>query len=616
MKRHHPMPFGAELQPDGSVYFRLWAPGASRVELCLYGAERVQRLTMTRSDNGWYSLKTDRASAGALYTYRIDGGQEVPDPASRFQPRDVHGPSQVIDNSGLEWRDDAWPGRPWQEAVIYELHVGTFTASGDYTGVETKLDYLAELGVTAIELMPVSDFPGRRNWGYDGVLPFAPDHSYGSPEALKELIQKAHERHIMVFLDVVYNHFGPDGNYLHLYAPDFFTERHQTPWGAGINFDDRNNATVRDFFIHNALYWLEEYHLDGLRLDAVHAIEDDSEYPFLKELAHRVQDGPGQERHIHLVLENDNNEARYLSRTENLSPALYTAQWNDDIHHCLHVLLTGQSDGYYADYADKPAWYLGRCLAEGFGYQGEPSEYRNGRRRGESCALLPPSAFVSFLQNHDQIGNRAFGERIDNLAPADAVAAAAAVRLLSPSPPLLFMGEEFAAATPFQFFCDFSGELAEAVESGRQAEFSKFSDFSDSDARSTIPSPNDPATFERSKLDWACLQLADHASRLHHYTALLTLRKYIFPAGSETVTVNTGRFRKVGETAVEALWQMTDGSHLSLLINLAPQACPLTEQSAGLPYEIYAIPANLGAAIRNGVMLPWSVALSSDRGPI
>jgi malto-oligosyltrehalose trehalohydrolase len=608
------MPFGAEVQSDGSVYFRLWAPVARRTELCLHGEQRKQFLTMTRSDNGWHSLKTDRASAGTLYTYRIDGNQEVPDPASRFQPRDVHGPSQVIDNSKPEWRDDGWSGRPWQEAVIYELHVGTFTASGDYGGVESKLDHLAQLGITAIELMPVSDFPGRRNWGYDGVLPFAADHSYGSPQALKELIQKAHERNIMVFLDVVYNHFGPEGNYLHLYAPDFFSDRHQTPWGAGINFDDTNSATVRDFFIHNALYWLEEYHLDGLRLDAVQAIEDNSEYPFLQELADRVQAGPGRDRHIHLVLENDSNEARYLTRTENHSPNLFTAQWNDDIHHCLHVLLTGQSDGYYADYADKPAWYLGRCLAEGFGYQGEPSGYRDGNYRGEPSASLPPAAFVSFLQNHDQVGNRALGDRIDSLAPPEAVAAAAAVRLLSPAPPLLFMGEEFAAATPFQFFCDFSGELAEAVKSGRQAEFSKFRDFSSSDAESTIPDPNDPATFERSKLDWECLRLPEHASRLHHYKTLLTLRSYIFPAGSETATTNTGRFRHVGETAIEALWQLTDGSHLSMLVNLAPEACAITEPDAGLPYGIYAIPANPDDTIRNGMMLPWSVALSSDRG--
>ena len=297
--------------------------------------------------------------------------------------------------------------------------MGTFTPQGTFAGVEGKLDHLRELGVTAIELMPIAEFPGQRNWGYDGVLPFAPDASYGTPEDLKRLVQSAHRRGLMVFLDVVYNHFGPEGNYLHAYAPQFFTRRHHTPWGAAINFDGEDSRTVRDFFIHNALYWLEEYHLDGLRLDAVHAIVDDSRPHILTELAQAVRARVGRSRHVHLMLENDANQTRYLGAQPGAAGS-YDAQWNDDVHHALHVLLTGERDGYYADYADAPLASLGRCLAEGFAYQGEPSRYRDGRPRGEVSRGLRPSAFVSFLQNHDQVGNRAFGERIGRLAAAGA----------------------------------------------------------------------------------------------------------------------------------------------------------------------------------------------------
>ncbi len=313
---------------------------------------------------------------GSCYRFRIDGGLRVSDPASRYNPADVHGPSQVIDPCEFDWEDEGWRGRPWSEAVIYELHVGTFTLAGTFAGVKDRLDYLVDLGVTAIELMPVADFPGARNWGYDGVLPFAPESSYGHPEELKDLVQTAHQKGLMVFLDVVYNHFGPEGNYLHIYTPQFFSKRHSTPWGAAINFDGPGSRVVRDFFIHNALYWLTEYHFDGLRLDAVHAILDGSDPDILLELAEAVHRGPGKERHLHLVLENDQNAAHYFDRG-------YRAQWNDDIHHALHVLLTGETDGYYQDYADRPVGYIGRCLTEGFAYQGEPSSYRGGVPRGE-----------------------------------------------------------------------------------------------------------------------------------------------------------------------------------------------------------------------------------------
>ncbi len=310
---------------------------------------------------------------------------------------------------------------------------------------------------------------------------------------------------IMVLLDVVYNHFGPEGNYLHAYATQFFTDRHHTPWGAAINFDGPGSRTVRDFFIHNALYWLEEYHFDGLRLDAVHAICDDSEPDILVELADAIHSGPGRERQVHLVLENDNNASRYLQRLHSGRPRWYSSQWNDDEHHALHIIATDERDGYYADYAEKPLWYLGRCLTQGFAYQGEPSAYRNVASRGEPSASLPPSAFVSFLQTHDQVGNRALGERLGMLSEPEIMRALTAVVLLAPQPPMLFMGEEFGASTPFLFFCDFHGELAEAVRAGRCREFEQFERFRGDQSQTEIPDPNALSTFERSKLAWESL---------------------------------------------------------------------------------------------------------------
>src|SRR5581483_4126157 len=487
MRRKHEMPFGAECRDDGTVRFRLWAPQASSVAVWL---DRSQReLPMSRLDQGWFELVTE-APPGAGYKFKIDDRLLVPDPASRFQPFGVHSASEIVDPLSFEWADAKWRGRAWDEAVIYELHVGAFTSEGTFAAVEKKLEYLADLGVTAVELMPLSSFPGKRNWGYDGVLPFAPSANYGRPEELKRLIDSAHAKNLMVFLDVVYNHFGPEGNYLGAYAPEFFTDRHKMSWGKGINFDGPCSRVVRDFFIHNALYWLEEYHFDGLRFDAVHAIVDDSSPDVLTELADTVRNQLGAERRIHLILENDKNAAHYLRREGQTRPRWYNAQWNDDIHHALHVLITSENDGYYSDYADNPAWHLGRCLAEGFSYQSDASAFRDGEKRGERSNELPPEAFISFLQNHDQVGNRALGERITSLADPQRVQVAMTVLLLAPSPPLLFMGEEIGATTPFLFFCDFGPELAAQVTKGRRAEFVRFEQFSSPEAQSRIPDPN------------------------------------------------------------------------------------------------------------------------------
>jgi maltooligosyltrehalose trehalohydrolase len=595
------MPFGALPQHPAGVRFRLWAPAADSVDLLLErdGAAAVA-LPMPRAADGWFDAKIEDAGAGDRYRYRIDGGTAVPDPASRFNPQDVAGPSAVVDPTAFEWDDDGWSGRPWSEAVVYELHVGTFSAAGTFAGVTSKLDHLASLGVTAIELMPVADFAGSRGWGYDGVLPFAPDSSYGSPEDLKRLVCAAHARGMMVLLDVVYNHFGPEGNHLHAYAPQFFTDRHRTPWGAAINFDGDDSRWVRRFFVENALYWIEEYHLDGLRFDAVHAIADDSPRHLLEEIAGAVRSGPGRDRHVHLVLENDDNGARWLSGPDG---ALYDAQWNDDLHHAFHVALTGECDGYYADYARAPVELIGRCLVEGFAYQGEPSPYRDGAPRGEPSAHLPATAFVGFLQNHDQVGNRALGERLAALADPAALRCAVEVLLLAPSTPMLFMGEEFGAATPFLYFCDFHGELATAVTRGRRAEFAKFARFASPEAAAAIPDPNAETTFAASRLDWDCVGREPHADWLRLYRRLLGIRRDRIVPRLATGPARGIGFRCDGDGGLCAGWQFADDGLLLLTANLGglPMAAP-PANGAQLLHR-----TRQDGPVDEAVLPPWSV---------
>ena len=604
MKRRHSMPFGAECCDDGSVRFRLWAPAARQVEVCLSDERKSKHLALLEHDGGWFELITNEAKPGSQYHFLIDGARQVPDPASRFQPRDVHGPSEVVSPDDFIWQDTAWRGRRWEEAVIYEVHLGAFTLSGTFSAACERLDYLADLGITALELMPVADFPGRRNWGYDGVLPFAPDGTYGRPEELKALIQSAHARGIMVLLDVVYNHFGPEGNYLGLYAPQFFSSRHHTPWGNGMNYDGPQNRPVRDFFIHNALYWLTEYHFDGLRLDAVHAIADDSTPDILTELAATVRQSIGQERHVHLILENDRNEAHYLQRQKRCQPHTYTAQWNDDVHHALHVLITHEEDGYYSDYLKSPLDQLGRCLVAGFAYQGESSPYRKGEARGESTAGLPLTAFVSFLQNHDQTGNRAFGERILKIAEERAVRAVMAILLLAPSPPLLFMGEEFGAETPFLFFCDFEKDLAQTVTTGRRSEFASFARFSDSSERERIPDPNAVESFVASQLDWSEIVRRNHQEWLSFYKRLLKLRRlHVIPRLSDACAVDA-KYSLSNDQGLTVRWRFSDNSELILLANLgAISIGGLKSPAAPILYACNE--ASIGA-LAQGDLPPWS----------
>jgi malto-oligosyltrehalose trehalohydrolase len=600
------MPFGAEVLPDGSVRFRLWAPKAGRVDLCLESDNHSGTYPMLPLEDGWFERIAPEATIGSLYRFQVDGKTTVPDPASRFQPHDVNGPSEVIDPSSFPWTDHTWRSRPWEEAVIYELHVGTFTPEGSFREVEQKLDYLRSLGVTALELMPVADFSGRRNWGYDGVLPYAPDSSYGRPEDLKQLVQAAHTRGLMVFLDVVYNHFGPEGNYLHLYSPQFFTNRHHTPWGDAINFDGPNSRVVRDFFIHNALYWLEEFHFDGLRLDAVHAIVDESQPDILTEIAQTVRERFGEERFVHLVVENVENRALYLNRDQTGAVRRYDAQWNDDIHHAVHVLLTGESDGYYADFSPDPIPLLCRCLGEGFAFQGDYSEYHR-ETRGEPSRDLPPTAFISFLQNHDQVGNRALGERITQLVPPHKVKTAMEILLLGPQPPLLFMGEEFAASSPFLYFCDYKGDLAAAVTEGRRSEFTRFARFSSSEVRESIPDPNLESTFLRSKLDWNSLQQKVHVDWLHFYRELLALRQNkVVPrlGGSAATRCEASRG---SQRALSVDWIFEDGARLELRANVGEETVRISVP-AGSPFYISS--EETASVFRQHALPPWSVVWS------
>jgi maltooligosyltrehalose trehalohydrolase len=598
----HRMPFGAEVLPGGQVRFRLWAPSQEAVALVLEDEQRV--LPMDPLEDGFFGLTTDAARVGSRYRYQLHDGSRVPDPASRYQPADVEGPSMIVDPAAYVWRHVGWPGRPWEETVLYELHIGAFSDEGTFDGVRRRLDYLVDLGITAIELMPLSDFAGRRNWGYDGVMPFAPDAAYGTPDELKRLIDEAHGRGLMMFLDVVYNHFGPVGNYLPRYAESFFEPEEHTPWGAAINYKVR---VVRDFAVHNVLYWLDEFRFDGLRFDAVDRIIDRGEEHILKEIAATIRRTVPPERHVHLALENDKNQAHLLERDPGGRPIYYDAQWNDDIHHVYHHLLTGEAGGYYADYATDAHERLGRALTSGYVYQGDASEYRGGEMRGEPSGHLPPTAFVAFIQNHDQIGNRAFGERIADLAEHGAIKAMQAVLLLAPNIPLLFMGEEWGAVQPFCFFTDFHDELADAVREGRRREFQKFPEFRSEAAREQIPDPNALSTFEASRLDWSVPEQPDHAAWLDLVRTLLQIRHESIAPRLHGMDGNAGSAESLSDAALRVAWELGDGSTLTLIVNLGDQTSEVTLEGKPEGDVLFATHSDLLADLASGRLPPWSV---------
>jgi len=573
LRHAHDMPFGPtriDPQDARSGYrFRLWAPSAREVELQLIRAHGGDRRVRCELRDGWHVADVAQARAGDSYGFRIEG-LLVPDPASRFNPGDVHAPSQIIDPRSFDWGEEPWLGRPWHEAVVYEMHVGTFTPEGTFKAAQRRLDYLAGMGITAIELMPLADFPGRRGWGYDGVLLFAPDASYGHPNDLKQFIRCAHEHGIMVLLDVVYNHFGPEGNYLHAYAPEFFRRGTHTAWGEAINFDAQGAGWAREFFLHNALYWLEEYRIDGLRIDAAHAIEDRSDLHFLHELSSRAR-AVCAARHVHLVLEHNDNRASLLGAAG--SPGLSEAQWNDDFHHAAHVLLTGERQGYYADFAVSPLQQLVRCLCEGFAYQGEPSLYAQ-RPRGEPSADLPSTAFVNFLQNHDQVGNRLGGERLSTLCPPHQLRALVALQLLAPGIPMIFMGEEFAATTPFLFHCDFEPALARSVREGRQREHAVPANEADGGGAVRLADPGDVSSFLASKLNWQELLSASHREWLELYERLLAERSRVIVPLLPRLARGAATCRWLNEQAFSVHWLTTDGQQLVLAANLGDTPAP------------------------------------------
>jgi maltooligosyltrehalose trehalohydrolase len=579
--------FGPKLTPNGAS-FRLWAPAADHVEVLLENVMENPR-PLRHTGDGWFCAEISGVKAGTRYKFRIDDEINVPDPASAFQPDDVSGPSEVIDHAAYRWRAADWRGRPWHEAVVTEAHVGTFTPEGTYLAMIDRLDHLVSTGITALELMPLADFAGKRNWGYDGVLWYAPDSAYGRPDDLKALIDGAHLRGLMVFLDVVYNHFGPEGNYLGRYAPPFFTDA-QTPWGSAIDYRVKQ---VRDFAIENAVYWLDEYRFDGLRLDAVHAIAEPGEVSMLHSLSKAVGEFAARRgRHIHLVLENDDNAAHLLDAGEDPPHGKYRAQWNDDYHHAWHVLLTGESHGYYGDYQRSPLNDIARALGSGFVYQGETSAHREGERRGERSGALPPTTFVNFLQNHDQVGNRPLGDRLETIADARAIEAALAITLLAPMVPMLFMGEEWGSHAPFPFFCDFDGELAEAVRNGRRKEFAgAYAKYG-----KEIPDPLAISTVQSAVLDWTSLDREPSRNRLALIRDLLAIRKReVIPrlCGS-----SFGEAKASESGLLSANWQMADGARLRLAANLSPHEIGHDIATAGIA---------IWGGSASGKMPPWSV---------
>ncbi len=573
MKLHHTMPYGAAVFPGGAR-LRLWAPADLRVDLMYDNGQGEQRIPTERDAEGFREVVVPMARAGDRYQWAVytDGGEvRVPDPASRSNPDGVHAPSVIVDPTAFSWVP--WKGRPWHEAVMCEMHIGTFTPEGTFAAAEAKLAHLAEVGITCIQLMPMASFPGRFGWGYDGVLPFAPQPSAGTPEDFKHFVRAAHALNLMVMLDVVHNHFGPDGNYLGLYAPGFFTERHPTAWGAGINFDGHHSGPVREFFIHNALYWLVEFQLDGLRFDAVHAMVDDSPLHILEEIAQRVRK-QGPLRPVHLVLENDCNEAERLRTTPAgpAEPGRYDGQWSGDFHHTLHVRLTGEREGYYSEYAAKPLPMLAQVLTQGFARVGAPhltnesGHQKNPRRDVDGS--VPLTATVNFLHNHDQIGNRAFGERLSQLIAPAPMRLATALLLLSPATPMLFMGEADGATTPFLYFADWQGELRQAVVEGRRREFAQFPHFADPALRERIPDPCDEATFRQCQLDWAAFDTpaAQAVQQLHR--ELLALRQREI----------TPHLPSLATGAHDAQW--LDGEVLALQWRFAAADAPALGQTA------------------------------------
>ena len=511
--------FGAVPSLDG-VRFRIWAPSVQLMQLELQTGRAAGLHPLARDEHGVFETWIRGAAGGDRYTCILDAKESLPDPASRYQPEGVHGPSEIVDASGFEWHDTGWKTRPVRDHIVYELHVGTFSPEGTFEGVRQRLPYLRDLGITAIELMPVADFPGARNWGYDGVALFAPSRAYGRPDDLRRLVDAAHAQGLAVFLDVVYNHLGPEGAYLPRFAAGYLTNRHHTPWGGAVNLDDAGSEYVRRFILDNAVHWVQEYHLDGLRLDATHALIDQSARHIVEEIADTVRRAAG--RHIVVHAEDHRNNAAMIADPGQRGWGL-DGVWADDFHHVMRRLTAGDTHSYYADFKGT-AGELAETITHGWLYTGQHSTHMNGPR-GSDASDVPMYRFVVCTQNHDQVGNRARGERLHHTIPPETWRAASVILLTAPMLPLLFMGQEWAASTPFQYFTDLEPGLGTLVTEGRRREFAAFPEFSDPARREQIPDPQAQATFENSRLRWDEHASAPHAQTLSLYRALIALRR-------------------------------------------------------------------------------------------
>lgn len=578
--------WGAEFVAADTVCFRLWATGQKKVTLRLSGTDTE----MAASGDGWFEINVAGVSPGAEYQFVLADGMTVPDPASRAQQKDVNGPSLVVAPDSYAWQNPQWAGRPWEESVVYELHIGTFTPQGTFRAAAEKLAGLAALGITMVEVLPLAHFGGQRGWGYDGVLLYAPHAAYGTPDDFKAFVDAAHGYGISVVLDIVLNHFGPEGNYLPLLSPDFFHQERATPWGAGIAYDV---PAVRQYIVGAPLFWLQEYRLDGLRFDAIDQIEDPQQPHVLTEIARRIRAEIPQ-RPVHLTTEDCRNVIFLHPRDADGSAPLFTGEWNDDFHNAVHVLATGETHAYYQDFATDPEQGVARALAEGFIYQGEVSP-QSGEPRGVDSRGQPPAAFVDFIQNHDQVGNRAQGERLISLAGAERTKVLLALLLLSPHIPLLFMGEEYGETNPFLFFTDFHGDLARAVREGRAREFAGHAGHEGE----TVPDPNAESTFAASRLDWNRPETPEGKSWLALTRRLLTLRQQHVVPLLATAGGHAGRIVKTAPGLLAVSWTFPQGT-LSVAVNLGPDAQPLPAQPGA---TIFAWPDETALLTPNAIVV-------------
>lgn len=509
---------GAEyLKEEDGTHFRVWAPGKKSIVVVFENGTKPVKMNLEPS--GLFEAFAPRVSAGTLYRYELDGGEAYPDPASRFQPNGPHGSSQVIDSQSFPWTDKDWPGLKLKGQVLYEMHIGTFTQGGTWESAAEKLEYLRDTGITVLEVMPVADFPGRFGWGYDGVQPYAPASIYGAPDDMRSFVDRAHALGIGVILDVVYNHLGPDGNYLTKYSPYYLSEKHTTDWGQGINFDGENSGPVRGFFRENAVYWIREFHLDGLRFDATQDIHDDSEPNILREIGEAAREAAGN-RSIILVGENEPQNTRLLRPVEQGGYG-FDALWNDDYHHTAIVALTGKADAYYTDYRGAPQEFVS-AAKYGYLYQGQWYRWQK-KRRGMSTLGLPRPTMINFIQNHDQVANSARGQRVHELSSPGAYKAITALTLLMPGTPMLFQGQEFEASSRFLFFADHQPELAEKIRTGRAEFLHQWRSLVLPEMKKCFDDPASPQTFERSKLDFS--EVSKHAEAYALHRDLLRLRR-------------------------------------------------------------------------------------------